>query len=215
MKIIWQRFIGSLTPGTRALLVLLAVIYLTSALGGLVHAFDLPSWLAVSAPAVWHGQVWRIVSYALLPAGIFDFLMNSFALALLGGQLERHWTRGRLWRFCTVAAGGAGLAHIFLSELPMTGAAPMMFGLLIAWAFECGNQPAQFPLFGEMTVKQMVLIFAIVSLAIMFFTAGLNRTFVMAAGGLSGWLYLWLRHKLLMSRAGRSVESQRINRLEL
>jgi chromate transport protein ChrA len=97
----------------------------------------------------------------------------------------------------------------------MVGAAPVMFGLLIAWAFECGHQPVQFPQFGEMTVRQMVLIFALVSLAIVFFTAGLARTAVMAAGGFTGWLYLWLRHKWFMSRSGRAVHSERINRLEL
>ena len=140
---------------------------------------------------------------------------GSLALVLLGAQLERHWTRGQLCFFCIISATGAGLTHIFLSSLLMVGAAPVMFGLLIAWAFECGHQPAQFPLFGEMTVRQMVLIFAGISLAIMFFSAGIARTLVMAAGGLTGWLYLWLRHKWLMSRSGRAVESSRINRLEL
>jgi hypothetical protein len=38
---------------------------------------------------------------------------------------------------------------------------------------------------------------------------------VMAAGGLSGWFYVWARHKWLMSRASRVVPSERISRLEL
>lgn len=215
MNSFWQRFTALLTPGTRALLVLLAGVYAAAVIGDLTHSFDLQSRLAASAPAFWHGQIWRVASYALLPNGVLDFLMNSFALVLLGAQLERHWSRGRLWIFCAIVAAGAGLTHIFLSSLPMVGAAPVMFGLLIAWAFECGHQPAQFPLFGEMTVRQMVLIFAGISLAVMFFTAGLARTAVMAAGGFTGWLYLWLRHKWLMSRSGRAVESGRINRLEL
>jgi membrane associated rhomboid family serine protease len=215
MNTFWQRFTALLTPGTRTLLVLLAAVYLAAVIGGVTHAFSLPAWLAASAPPFWHGQIWRVASYALLPNGILDFLMNGFALVLLGSQLERHWSRGRLWIFCAVATSGAGLSHVFLSSLPMVGAAPMMFGLLIAWAFECGHQPAQFLLFGEMTVRQIVLIFALVSLAIMFFTAGPAQTLVMAAGGLAGWLFLWLRNKWLMSRPSRAVESGRINRLEL
>ena len=215
MKTFWQRFIAQLTPGSRTLLALLTAVYLTSSIGGLTHAFDLPAWLAASAPDFWRGQLWRAVSYALLPNGILDFLTNGLALALLGAQLECQWTRGRLWRYCAIATSGAGLTHIFLSSRPMTGAAPMLFGLLVAWALECGHQPAQFPLFGEMTVRRVVLIFAVISLAIMFFTAGLARTAVMAAGGFTGGLYLWGRHKWLMSRSGRAVESSRINRLEL
>ena len=215
MKTFWQSFVAQLTPGVRTLLLLLAGVYVSASIGGFTHSFDLKMYLAASAAPFWHGQIWRVVSYALLPNGIFDFLMNSFALVLLGAQLERHWARGRLWLFCAITAAGAGLTHIFLASTPMVGATPVMFGLLIAWAFECGHQPAQFPLFGEMTVRQMVLIFALVSLAIMFFTAGLARTAVMAAGGFTGWLYLWLRHKWLMSRSGRAVHSERINRLEL
>jgi len=38
---------------------------------------------------------------------------------------------------------------------------------------------------------------------------------VMASGGLTGWLYLWLCYKWLMARAGRTFQSERINRLEL
>ena len=215
MKMFWQRFTAMLTPGVRTLLILSAVIYVLAIIGNLTHSFDLNSWLAASAAAFWRGQIWRVFSYALLPNGVLDFLMNGFALVLLGAQLERHWTRGQRCFFCIISATGAGLTHIFLSSLLMVGAAPVMFGLLIAWAFECGHQPAQFPLFGEMTVRQMVLIFAGISLAIMFFSAGIARTLVMAAGGLTGWLYLWLRHKWLMSRSGRAVESSRINRLEL
>jgi hypothetical protein len=49
----------------------------------------------------------------------------------------------------------------------------------------------------------------------MFFTAGLVTAIIMSAGGLTGWLYLWLKHKWLMSRASRVAHSERMSRLEL
>jgi hypothetical protein len=49
----------------------------------------------------------------------------------------------------------------------------------------------------------------------MLFSAGLTAALVMSSGGLVGWLYLWLRHKWLMTRAGRAFQSERISRLEL
>ena len=113
MKMFWQRFNAMLTPGVRTLLILSAVIYVSAMIGSFTHLFDLNSWLGASAAEFWRGQIWRAVSYALLPAGILDFVMNSFALVLLGAQLERHWTRGRLWIFCVIVAAGAGLTHIF------------------------------------------------------------------------------------------------------
>ena len=215
MKNLWQRFTATLTPGVRVVLILQTVVYLAAVGGGLTNTFDLKHWLAASAPNFWHGQVWRIISYALLPTGIMDFLMNAFALVLLGSQLERHWSRGELWRFSIIAVAGAGCAQVLLSSLPITGAAPMMFGLLLAWAFVSGHEVLPFPLFGQMSVRQMVLILATVSFAIMFFSAGWVRAVVMASGGLAGWIYLWLRFKWLMSQSSRAVESGRINRLEL
>ncbi len=214
MKSLWQRFTATLTPGVRAILILLALVYLAAGIGKLTRTFDLYRWLAASAPDFWHGQIWRILTYALLPMGIMDFAMNCFALVMLGSMLERHWTRGELWLFCAITAGGAGLTAIIL--LPaFVGAVPMMFGLLVAWAFVSGHEMVSFPILDQMRVRQMVFIFAAVSLLVMIFSGGLAMALVMASGGLTGGLYLWLRHKWLMSRSGRTVHSERINRLEL
>ncbi len=218
MKIFWQRFLAALTPGVRFLLALLTAIYLLAVIGTMTHAFDLYGWLPLSGPKLWSGQIWRLVTYALLPAGILDFLMNGIALVMLGGLLERHWSRGQFWLYCLVAAVGAGLAKVLLqfsSPMPLVGAAPMMFGLLIGWGFLCGRENITILPFGEMTVWKLVLVASAVSFLIMFFTAGLVTAIIMSAGGLAGWLYLWLKHKWLMSRASRVAHSERISRLEL
>jgi membrane associated rhomboid family serine protease len=117
-----------------------------------------------------------------------------------------------------VAAAGAGLAKVLLqfsNPLPLVGATPMMFGLLIGWGFLCGHESISMLPFGEMTVWKLVLFAGAVSFLIMVFTAGLVTAIIMVAGGLTGWLYLWLKHKWLMSRSGRVVPSERISRLEL
>lgn len=218
MRIFWQRFLAALTPGARILLGLLAAAYLTAAIGKWIHAFDLYGWLALSGPKFWGGQAWRLVSYALLPAGVMDFVMNSIALVMLGGLLERHWSRGEFWLYCGVAAAGAGLAKVLLqfsSPLPLVGAAPMMFGLLIGWGFLCGRENISILPFGEITVWKLVLAAGAIGFLIMFFTAGPITAFIMSAGGLAGWLYLWLKHKWLMNRASRVAHSERMSRLEL
>jgi len=215
MKMFWQRFVAALTPGVRVLLILLTVIYLASITGKLTSLINLSNWLAARSQDFWHGQIWRLVTYASLPMGAIDFALNAFALILLGAQLERHWTRGELWLFCVIAAAGAGFAQILFASTSPTGAAPVMFALLIAWAFVCGHETLNFPVLGQMRVQPAVFVFAAVSLGITFITTGLLRTFIMASGGLTGWLYLWLRHKWLMTRASRAVQSERITRLEL
>jgi membrane associated rhomboid family serine protease len=218
MKRLWRRFLEALMPGTRTLLVLLVVVYGAAVAGSVTHSFNLAGWLTLSGPQFWSGQIWRLASYALLPAGILDFIMNSIALVCLGGMLERHWSRGEFWLYCLVAAAGAGLAKVLLqwsSPLPLIGMAPTIFGLLIAWGFLCGRQNVAIVPFGEITVWKLVLTAGAIGLLIMFLTAGLVTAMIMAAAGLSGWLYLWLKHKWLMLRPGSVVESNRISRLEL
>lgn len=218
MNLLWRRITAALTPGVRTLLLLLTGVALAALAGKWTHTVNLYRWLPASAPEFWHGQVWRIVTYALLPAGVLDFVMNAFALALLGAMLERHWRPRELWWLCGIAAGGAGLADVLLagaSSPPLTGAAPMSFGLLIAWTFVSGHETVLLPLFGQATVRQTVLILAAVSLVVMLFASGLAATLVAGSGGVAGWLYLWLGHKRLMTRASRDFRSERINRLEL
>jgi membrane associated rhomboid family serine protease len=218
MKACWKRLMEVLTPGVRVLLGVLVAVWVAAVLGQVLKAYDLPGWLVLSGPQCWHGQVWRLATYALVPAGVLDLLLNGVALALLGGLLERHWSRGEFWGYCLVAALGAGLAKAGLDgsgPLPLMGAAPMAFGLLIAWGFLCGRESILLPVWGAATVWQLILVAAGVSLLTMVFTAGLKLALIVAAGGLAGYIYLWLKHQWLMRRAAGVVHSERISRLEL
>lgn len=218
MKIFWQRFLALLTPGVRILLALLVAVCFAALVGKSAHTFDLYGWLALSGAKFWGGQIWRIVTYALLPNGILDFVMNSFALVILGGQIERHWSRDEFWFYCLIAVVGAGFAKILLSFLdpsPLVGMAPMNFGLLMAWGFLCGRETVSLVPFGEITVWKIVLFGAGISFLITVFTAGVATAIIMSAGGAIGWLYLWLKLKWLMSRTASAAHSERITRLEL
>ena len=218
MRSFWQRFLVLLTPGVRMLLCLLVAAYLAAIIGNLVYAFNLSDWLALSGAKFWKGQLWRLVTYALLPAGIMDLVMNCLALVMLGEMLERHWSRTQLWLYCLVAVAGAGVTMVllqFVTSTAVTGAAPMIFGLLVAWGFLSGREIINVPVFGEITVWKLVICVAAVSLAVISLSMGLVSALILAAGGLTGWLYLWLKHKWLMSRPSHMAHSERISRLEL
>lgn len=218
MRSLWQRFLVLLTPGVRMLLCLLVAAYLAAVIGNLVRAFNLSDWLALSGAKFWKGQLWRLVTYALLPAGIMDLVMNCLALVMLGGMLERHWSRTQLWIYCLVAVAGAGVAMVllqFFTSTPVTGAAPMIFGLLVAWGVLSGREIINVLIFGEITVWKLVLCAAAISLAVIILSMGLVSALFLAAGGMTGWLYLWLNHKWLMSRSSNVAHSERITRLEL
>jgi membrane associated rhomboid family serine protease len=91
----------------------------------------------------------------------------------------------------------------------------MIFGLLAAWCFLCGHERISVVPFGQMIAWHLAAVAGAVSLLFAAFSAGWRMAAVMAAGGLSGWLYVLLWHKWLMSRASRVVPSERISRLEL
>ncbi len=218
MKRLWHRFLASLTPGVRILLCLLSAVYLAAIIGRFSHAYDLYRWLALSGTNFWHGQIWQVVTYPLLPAAVLDFVFNSLMIVLLGGLLERIWSRSELGMYCVVAAGGAGLARVILQSsnpAPMAGAGPLVFGLLAAWGFLFGHEKVPMGSFGEMTVRQLALLAGVIGLVTMWFSAGLINAVILLASGLAGLLYLWLHSKRLMTRESRVVGSERINRLEL
>jgi membrane associated rhomboid family serine protease len=218
MKQIGNRLLERLTPGVRVLACLLVAVSLAAVIGKLSRAYDLYHCLVLSSPNFWNGQVWRLVTYPLLPVGVLDFVMNGLIIIMLGGLLERVWTRGEFWSYCAIPVVGTGLAKVILSfssPAPLVGAGPLVFGLLAAWGCLLGHEQVPLGTFATMTVRQLALLAGAISMGVTVFTAGLVNAFLMLAGVLAGLLYLWLRAKLLMSRESRMVESGRINRLEL
>ncbi len=218
MRLFWQRFKAALTPGTATLLALMLTVGVLALIGKLTRAFDLYGLLALAGREFWRGQGWRIITYAVLPGGIAGFVANTIALVMLGSLLERMWSRGQFWFYCLVCVAGAGFVKILLSSAspqPLAGAAPLMLGLVVGWAFVSGNESVPFLIFGQITARQAALILMFASFLIALLSAGLATALIATSGGLTGWLYLWLRQKSLMARPSRVAPSERISRLEL
>ncbi len=218
MKRAWSQFLSPLTLGVRWMLAALLVFYLAALAGRYTGAFDLYGWLALSPSDFWKGRIWPVVTYALLPARIFDFLFNGFMLAWLGVWLERVWSRGELWLYCLLCAAGAGLAKVVLmphNPFLMVGTAAVVFGLVTAWARLFGHERVEFMCVWPMSVKLAALIIASLSLLLMMPCAGPLNAFIMLCGGIVGWLYLSARFKLIRTQRSRVVANERIGRLEI
>jgi membrane associated rhomboid family serine protease len=218
MRHLWQRFLPSLTPGVRTALAVLAAAYLAEVTGRCTSAYNLPEWLALSGPIFMKGRVWSVCTYVLLPAGLLDLLFNGLMLACLGPLIERLWSRGELWSYCLITATGAGLVKVAMQpsdpEL-LTGAGPVIFGLIAAWAQLYGREAIRLGLIGQTTVRRAALLLAAITFLTMAASAGLVAAAVTLAGGLVGWFYLCLRWKWNLARRSRTVTSQRMGRLEL
>jgi membrane associated rhomboid family serine protease len=212
-----KRIFSAFTPGVRVLLALLGGCYVAALIGRHV-GFDLYSWLALSSRAFWSGAVWQAVSYTLLPAGLTDFLINGLMLVMLGIYVERVWSKKELWVYCIVCVAGAGLAKVLLqpsSPVLMVGTTSVVLGLLVACARLFAGERMLLMGIWNMSVRTMALLMTILTLVTMFLCAGLLNTLIMLSGGVSGWIFLTVRWKIIGNRPCTVVNSERIGRLEL
>src|SRR5215831_1524088 len=157
MKSTWRRFMAPLTPGSRMLLFALTIAYVVAVFGIFSHTYDLYPVLAVAGPGFWQGKIWTVVTYALLPATLVDFLFNWIMIMVLGSWLERVWSRWQLWAFCLFSALGAGVAKVVLeptNPVLMVGTSPVVFGLLAAWGYLFAYERIMFWFLWDMTIRQ-------------------------------------------------------------
>jgi membrane associated rhomboid family serine protease len=103
------------------------------------------TWAALAPAKIWHGEVWRLVTWPLVEPGPIGLVITCLSIYKFGGELAGAWGDRRLFRFvrhvvlaaaaatCVVTAvlGGAYMHRV--------GGWALTDALLIAWA-------RQFPL---------------------------------------------------------------------
>ncbi|MDP2343693.1 MAG: rhomboid family intramembrane serine protease [Deltaproteobacteria bacterium] len=139
-------------PITAATLVVLVVAFILSGIAmrfpAMAMAFD---YLPVTTQDVLSGQVWRVVTYALLHdlRDPFHLIMNGLVIFWFGRQLEERWATGRylLFMFLTVLFGGlfvvvAGV--LGLGAGAAQGASAFAYGLMVAWGLTYRERELRF-----------------------------------------------------------------------
>jgi membrane associated rhomboid family serine protease len=176
----WRR----IPPVTRALLVLLAVGYLLT-----LAAPASAVWLVLAPRAVLSGQVWRIVTYAIVEASIVSLLFDLLLTWSLGSEVEPRWGSRRFAVFllgATAVAGGLGLL-----VGGGVGLAPTLLALIFAWMLEGPSQRLSF--FGVLPMTRLG--FAVLALVLVVFSElQVSRSLarlVFVLGGLPvAWLFV-------------------------
>jgi membrane associated rhomboid family serine protease len=218
MKAVFRNFLSALPNGAYLLLLLYAVGFPLVMAGHYARAFELDQWLDLSPALVWRGEIWRLVSYAFLPNGVIDWVVSLFWMATLVAVLGRNWSTRELWTFSLIAIVAGALVVVVLRpgmQMGVVGNGALIFGLLAAWYRLYGRERIVMLGIGEMSVRQAAVIIALIEALVSFFCIGWFATLAMMCGGGAGWLYLALRGKHALNRRSRSVDSQRIARLEL
>jgi membrane associated rhomboid family serine protease len=100
--------------------------------------------------------------------------------------------------------------------VPVSGAGAIVCALLLAWEHFYRRERILMLGLGEVSVRQAAFFIIGLNAVISFFSCGgWPFTLSMLCGGATGWLFLLIGKKRVMSRGSRIVESQRVARLEL
>jgi membrane associated rhomboid family serine protease len=153
--------LGLPRPGRalKAILIAVIVLGLYNAFAGawLPRGFDLFGYLACDLDKVRHGQVWRVLTSALLtsPDQLGHLVFTLLGLYFLAPDLERRWGSGRFLRFLAYAVTAGVLVVLLVDQMTpadtqprfhpglVYGASAAIAAIAIAWSRENAEQTVQ------------------------------------------------------------------------
>ena len=116
---------------TYAIIGVTVVFYLLQLVSQFALGGDLPAaWLLKSNEAIRAGQLWRLLTPALLHGSIAHIGFNMYALFAFGTSLERHFGHGRFFLLYVLGAFAGNVASFLFSDANSLGASTAIFGLL-------------------------------------------------------------------------------------
>lgn len=122
---------------------LIATIVAASVAGALAAHSGWP-WLLerglLRVPAVWRGQLWRLLTFVLLETDPLSLILSGLMLFWWGGDLVVLWGGRRfVARFFGLAAASGAVTCLLgrswpqLATMTFAGAGPMVAGLIVVW----------------------------------------------------------------------------------
>lgn len=148
---------------------------------GIVFAFQylfptLPLWqlLAFNRNAILHGQIWRVISFILIPehGDPISMLFWLYLYWFIGSNLESYWGG---WRFNVYYFTGALLAAIggFITGLATN--TYLNLSLFLAMAILCPNHQLLLFFFIPIKMKWLALVYAVIIVHSMWFVGWSGR----------------------------------------
>jgi len=129
-------------------------------------------WLARTAgfapSLIWHGQLWRLVTWAFIERGAWGLVLTCLCIYRFGGDLAYRWGDRRLRRFMIEVLGGAAVVTTLLAliisdawDIYRLGGWAVGDALVIAWARQFpGANVAVF--YGMLTLRGRDLVIGII-----------------------------------------------------
>ena len=134
------------------------------------------------------GQVWRLITPALLHGSILHIALNMYALYIIGSRLERFYGPGRFFILYLLSAFSGNVLSFVLTPAPSLGASTAIFGVFAAEGmFIFQNRK----LFGQLRTRQAMInlgVILMINLAYGFMS-GTNIDNMGHIGGLLGGVF--------------------------
>ena len=124
----------------------------------------LVQWTALEPDRVWHGQIWRVVTWPLVELGPFALAFTVGCIYKFGGELAPRWGDRRLRSFIlqlVVAGGIAASLGALISDhawhMTRTGGYAVCDALVIAWARQYPTERLRFYGFLDLNGQKLVV----------------------------------------------------------
>jgi membrane associated rhomboid family serine protease len=183
---------GPWTPAIKAIIVANVTVFVITYF---LPALQVPLWL--TPQDVVHGQVWRLVTYMFLHAGVMHLLFNMLFLWMFGVDLERMWGTRNFAKYYFVTGVAAALTTIAVSFVPLFGLGDLYFSrtvgasgavvaVLLAYGLYFPNR--EIFIYGIFPIRAKYLLLILGALSL--FSAGNIAHSTHVGGALAGYVYL-------------------------
>jgi len=177
-------------PHLTVALIAICVLLFAATSGDDERAHRLQQLLANVPEGVRAGELWRLVTYALLHGNTTHLLVNALSLYSLGAFLEPLLGRSRLALLCFVTTLAGGIASTIFTDAPSVGASGMVWGLVGATFGLLSKRHHFFPALIARSMRQRLVVILLINLFISFLP-GIDR-YCHFGGGIAGYLLAFL-----------------------
>lgn len=153
----------TLTKINKIIIIIGAICFVGGSILKAVGAFSLVSLLGLTTDGLFHGFVFKLITYPFVDLNLMSFVFNSLILWFIGSEFETQWGRKIYLRFLLLTVIGVGLIFslvnfIFFNGtsvyyLPLYGFSGINFALLIAYAVLYPDRPMSFMMIFPMKAR--------------------------------------------------------------
>jgi len=154
------------------------LVTLVASIVAMLDRGAISQWTALAPERVWRGEIWRVVTWAVIETGPLQLVFTLAAIYKFGGELAPRWGDRRLQRFMTEIVFAAAVVTVMCSLVSQGAWYMHRFGgwavtdaIIIAWARQYPTSTVRFYGFLDLNGQKIV-----------WFTVGITTIVAIAYG---------------------------------